>query len=109
MDFDVSTPDQLVRVVDKINDHLVYEGLPERLEHLVPLLSFNYAAGEFGVNFCGFNLWDTANDDMYLGEDGLENFLLSRIAEIRKVFNHTTSGIRPSAIDVLLDEACDKL
>jgi hypothetical protein len=109
MDFDVSTPDQIVRIVDKINDHLVYEGLPERLEHLVPLLSFNYAAGEFGVEFCGFNLWDSVNDNMFLGEDGLENFLLARIAEIRKVFNHATSGIQPSAIDTLMDDNGDKL
>lgn len=109
MEFDASTPDQIVRIVDKINDHLVYDGLPERLERLVPLLSFSYSAGEFGVQFCGFNLWDTVSDDMYLGEVGLENFLLARIAEIRKVFNHATIGIQPSAIDTLLDETSDKL
>lgn len=106
---ELSTPEQLVRVVDKINDHLVYDGLPERLEHLVPLLSFQYAAGEFGVNFCGFNLWDTVNDDMYMGDLGLENFLHARIAEIRKVFNHTTSGIQAPAIDAIMDDNGDKL
>lgn len=109
MEFDVSTPDQIVRIVDKINDHLVYEGLPERLEHLVPLLSLTYSAGEFCVEFCGFNLWDSVNDNMFLGEVALENFLLIRITDIRKVFNHATSGIQASAFDTLMDDTGEKL
>nr|DAF93646.1 MAG TPA: hypothetical protein [Myoviridae sp. ctshb19] len=106
---DMITPDVAIKVVDRINSHFVYEGLPARLEHLVPLVQFHYCADEYGVEYCGFGIWNTACDDQYITEDAFERFLLARIAEIRKVIIHATIGIPNSVLDTMIDEAEEKL
>ena len=106
------TPQELViQVVDKINTHFVYDGLPARLEDLVPLLSYHYYAEEHTVQFCGFTVWDSINDPYEVSEtpELLERFLIARVAEIRKVLNHATSGIPNSILDAVRDDVEEKL
>jgi len=108
MDPDPITPDIAIKIVDRINSHFVYEGLPARLEHFVPLVQFHYCADEYGVEYCGFGIWNTAGDSQYLTEEAFERFLLARIAEIRKVIIHATIGIPNSIVDQLVDEATEE-
>jgi len=106
---DMITPEIALRVMDRVNDHFVYDGLPQRLEDLVPLVQFNACAGEFGLEFCGMCIWHTASDNQYISENALETFVQSRIAEMRKVLNHVTIGITNSVVDQVIDEADEKL
>jgi hypothetical protein len=106
---DMIGPEAAMRVMDRVNDHFVYDGLPQRLEHMVPLVQFNACAGEFGLEFCGLTIWDTVSDNQYISENALEHFVLTRLAEMRKVINHVTIGIPNSVLDLVIDEAEEKL
>uniref|UniRef100_A0AB39CEE7 Uncharacterized protein n=1 Tax=Pseudomonas phage HRDY3 TaxID=3236930 RepID=A0AB39CEE7_9VIRU len=106
---DMITPESAMRVMDRVNDHFVYEGLPQKLEDMVPLVQFNACAGEFGLEFCGMCIWHTACDDQYISENALEHFVLARIAEMRKVINHVTIGIPNPITDLVADPAEEKL